>query len=339
MQIEEILCHLADISYIPVTYFNEHKKIFHYPTLPYLDKLLNKAPNELFESNKKADCILTSELLCFGIVKVENTTSFAVFGPISTTPCDNKRAQWILKKYNLSTSETGEILNYFKNTPIYSLLKFVNFIIFANYVVNRETLPITELLPKEYCIDVDQDYTSINIDQENDLNTEVVIQNIDIFHNSYTYEKQMFSLIKYGKYNEMLEFLKQTTFSGNTGILSRDTLRNWKNLIICSITLASRHAVEGGLDYETAMRLADLYIQRVEMSSTIKDINHVNKNMLKTFTKLVSEKRINNSDKAISTKVLNFVEQHIYEKIRVQDIAKALKIGSIINVGVENNLP
>ena len=325
MQIEEILRHLTDISYIPVTYFDEEGKIFHYPDLPYLDKLLSKVPNELFQTDKKANCILVNEL-CFGIVKVGNSSSYTIFGPISTVPCDNRRAQWILKKYNLPTSEAGQLLNYLKNTPIYSLLKFANFIIFANYIVNRETLSISELLPKEYQIDIDQENTSIDVGQENDSETKVAIQNIDIFHNSYTYEKHLLSLIKYGKYNEMLDFLKHNTFRGNTGLLSSNIMRNWKNLIICSITLASRYAVEGGLDYETAMRLSDLYIQRVEMSSTIKDINQIHKNMLKTFTKLVAEKRINNSNAAISTKVLNFVEQHINEKIRVQDIAQALKV-------------
>ena len=314
MEIKQALNHLTDISSIPVTYFDKTGEVFHSPKIAYLQKLSNKVPKELLESDKNANCMLTDKLLCFGIVKVLGTAFFAVFGPVSAIVCDNRRAQAILKKYNLPTTEAGELLSFFKNTPVCSLQKFSNFILFANYVINKETLPITQLLPTEYHMD------------EDNIPDTTVIQDIKSFHTAESYEKTMYSYIKYGKYNEMLEFIKQSPFTGNEGSLASDMLRHQKNLIISSTALASRSAVDGGLDYETAMRLADAYIQKVEMAPSAKDLAALHNSMLKNYTKQVAERKINNSNSATSSKVYNYIDLHMGDKIRVQDIAREIKI-------------
>ena len=314
MELEQILHHLADISSIPVTYYKKSGEVFHSPDHAYLKKLTTKVPLELMQSAKTADCLLTDELLCYGLVKVTGSTSFAIFGPVTAIACENQRAQQILKKYNLPTTETGELLSYFKTTPICSLERFSNFIIFANYVINHETIGIDQLLPKEY-------YISKEI-----LPEPPEIGEVHTTHNAEAYEREMYSLIKYGKYHEMLDFIKQSMFTGNEGSLSSEMLRHQKNLIISSIAVAARQAVEGGLDYETSMSLADSYILKADIAPSIHALSALHNSMLKTYAKLVAEKKINNSDSAISTKVNSYVEQHISEKIRVTDIASNLNL-------------
>lgn len=86
----------------------------------------------------------------------------------------------------------------------------------------------------------------------------------------------------------------------------------------------STYAVSGGLDYDTAMTLADYYIQRAEMASDRNTLMILHKNMLKTYTRMVAEKRSNNAESALVNKVRIYVEGHLTEKISGQALAEAL---------------
>lgn len=55
-------------------------------------------------------------------------------------------------------------------------------------------------------------------------------------------------------------------------MVSHDSLRNMKYLFVASITLATRFAITGGMDEETAYNASDLYIQKMD---TLTDIEAV----------------------------------------------------------------
>lgn len=316
MNIIQILEHLSNFSYVPVTYFKNGQNLFHFPDLPYLEKLTALVPEKLLTSEKNADCLLTDELMCIGIIKTGAEDSYVILGPISALPCDNRRAQQILKKYGLPTTQTGDLLSYFGDTPNYSLSKFANLVIFANYVLNRETIDILDLLPDEY--------------HANDVEPQPIQQHIvsdmDVFHSGLSFEKQLYSYIKYGKQAELADFISHFTFSGNEGLLANDIFRHRKNMIICSTTMASRAALDGGLDYESAMRYADFFMQKVEMAPDTKYLAQLHHNMLKTYARLVSVRKLGNPNSATAAKVYNYVEQHINVRIHAEEIAQALGI-------------
>lgn len=53
-------------------------------------------------------------------------------------------------------------------------------------------------------------------------------------------------------------------YLGKTGVLSKDELRNTKNLGIVVMTLASRAAIRGGLMPEISYSMSDVFIQKIE---------------------------------------------------------------------------
>ncbi len=315
METRQILEHLSNLTYVPVTYIKNDQEILHFPDLNYLKKMSVLVPEKILKSEKQADCILTDELLCFGIVRTESADSYFIFGPVSAIPCDYKLAQRILKKYNLPATQMTDLLSYFSNTLNFSLPKFANLIIFANYILNRETIDILDLLPEEY---------SMDDEQETSPPKQKIIPDIDNTHSGISYEKQLFSLVKYGKHQELSDFFNKFKFAGNEGVLAADLIRHQKNLVICSTTMASRAAVEGGLDYETAMRNADVFMQKVEMAPDMKHLAVLNHNMLMTYAKLVSLRKVGNHNSAIAAKVYNYVEQHIHASINVEEIAASI---------------
>ena len=82
-------------------------------------------------------------------------------------------------------------------------------------------------------------------------------------HASYASERLQYDAIKNGQTDRVL-LIFQKTPDGTPGVLSRNELRNSKNMFIAGITLFTRAAIEGGVPEETAYALSDGYIQTVE---------------------------------------------------------------------------
>ena len=87
-------------------------------------------------------------------------------------------------------------------------------------------------------------------------------------HNSYDQERREQACVRRGD----VEGLKQTIAElaeDRLGVLSKDSLRNLKDIAIVVITLSSRSAIEGGLPPETAFSMTDVFIQQVEEEQDI----------------------------------------------------------------------
>ena len=316
MQIDYIIKNLSKISYIPVTLIDHGTEIFHYPDIDFLPILAQNAPSDLLNSEKKADCILTDDLLCYGITRVKGTEQLAIWGPVSVKNFDNQIAQKILRKYDLPTSKVGELLSYFNNVLNCSLARLAYFIKFGYEIMNNEPLDDLQLLPEEYYMNDD------HIDQSNPLT------GITTIHDGQELEKRLFSMITFGNVSQMNEFIKSGKTAYNEGSLANDMMRHQKNLTICSVTIAARAAVAGGFDYETAMSYADGYIQKIEATPNIKVLAALHNNMLKTYTKLVAERKLGNPEAAISSKVYSYVEKNINKKLSTVDVAKYLDMNA-----------
>lgn len=314
MNIRQLAQYLTDFSGIPAARLSDMKGGFFTLSLPYLPRLVSSISDSLKKAAEPVACVLTDELLCYGKVHVIDADEIWVFGPLMTGSCDNALAQRILRHLGLPTTEAGQLLSYLRGTPMFSYQKFCSFILFAHYVINHKEADITALLGEDYTFrDEDPTETAPPVD-----NTSL--------HDAYAYETALYTLIRLGQYEKMKEFLKDTSYMGNEGMLADDKLRHYKNLVISSVTLASRAALEGGLDYETAMRLADACIQKVELAPHMKALVPLHFNMLKTYTRLVWEHRHNHADGSISVRAHRYIDAHIAEKLTGQEIADALGI-------------
>lgn len=319
MNFRQVAQYLSDFSGIPATCFVENVESFCTFSLPYLSRLTKNLPPELSIEQNNVSCLLTDELLCYGKLEIKATGAVLLLGPVSANnQCDNRRAQRILRSLNLSTTEAGELMSYLRSTPVFSYQKFCNFILFANYVLNQEDMDIAELLGENYVI---REEGILDAAEES-----LVTMDIDTVHDAQSYERTLFSMVQLGQYQKMKTFLNETTYSGNEGTLAADLHRHRKNLLIASVTLASRCAVDGGLDYETAMSLADAFIQKIELAQDMYSLLLLQNNMLLTYTRMVRDGKRNNADGSIAARTQRYVEEHIGEKLSGQMIADALGV-------------
>lgn len=98
-------------------------------------------------------------------------------------------------------------------------------------------------------------------------------QEMDEPHNPYDQEIREFLSIENGDM-EMYRKSISEDYIGKLGTLSKDALRNSKNLAIVLMTLASRAAIRGGLLPEIAFSMSDIFIQKIEeMTDPVVTVN------------------------------------------------------------------
>lgn len=119
----------------------------------------------------------------------------------------------------------------------------------------------------------------------------------------------------------------QDEFRGAVGgNIADNELRQRKNILIVTATLASRNAIRGGLDAEEALSLSDSYIQKVELIQSIDSLMNLQFRMVADFTERVERIRVGKHPSKLVTEVANYVQQHISDAITTEAIAKHLFI-------------
>ena len=108
--------------------------------------------------------------------------------------------------------------------------------------------------------------------------------------NSYASERLQYEAIIYGQV-ERIRSVMQREPDGTPGILSKDQLRNSKNMFIAGITLFTRAAIDGGVPEETAYSLSDGYIQTVEECTNSVSIEKLSQRAAARFAQEVYDPR------------------------------------------------
>lgn len=141
-------------------------------------------------------------------------------------------------------------------------------------------------------------------------------------HLPYETQLKNFNLIKLGDFSAVDKLC--ATFSRSaSSLLSHDPLRNKQFLFIVCITMATRHAIEGGLLMEEAFNLSDLYIQKVDLCKSIPEIEALYR---QAVTSLVEGVRDSCAKRKYSPAVqlcLDYIHLHLHSPITTEDLCQA----------------
>lgn len=143
-------------------------------------------------------------------------------------------------------------------------------------------------------------------------------------HHQYDEEMQMYECLREGNPDAVQKSVSLFS-SSRTGHLSNDPLRNIKYLFVASTTLATRFAIEGGLDSETAYNISDLYIQNMDRCTDISQVHDLQKEMMLFFTREVAKL---SRKKVYSKPVLqcmNYIDMHLNETLSLDVLARQVK--------------
>ena len=102
-------------------------------------------------------------------------------------------------------------------------------------------------------------------------------------HTRYTTEIKLFSCVQQGDIEKLISEISSIEQSVVTGKLSNDDITQYKYLTVSTITLATRYAIQGGLNEKTAYDFSDNVIMTVDkLTSKEEVINYLISEIIKT---------------------------------------------------------
>lgn len=144
----------------------------------------------------------------------------------------------------------------------------------------------------------------------------------ELSHTPYETEKHFYAVIKNGnvqKAKETAAFIKEHKIVA--GKLSDNSLTQMKYWAVCCITLATRAAIEGGLDENTAFVYADKTIMKIDRLQTEAAVFSLILDEYIKITALVFESSECKNHSIVIKRCINYISTHLHENLSVKELA------------------
>ena len=139
-------------------------------------------------------------------------------------------------------------------------------------------------------------------------------------HHYYEEELKQYELMREGNPQAIKES-KRMMLSNKTGRLSTSPLRHMQYLLVACTTLATRFAIEGGLDSESAYNISDHYIFQIDTCKTIDEVMQIHEKMISHFTKEMANLRTKNVFSKPIVQCMEYIDIHLHVPIELEDLA------------------
>ena len=314
-----------DAFQIPVAILNmNHDILIKYSSLPFHNPLwASQQALHAYVVSSGADIDYpifrtVNDLEHYFFLKLPIATFIA--GPIVNERVTEQLIVRVMNDYKVSSKCKNDFLSYYTAVPAVSKAQLLHISRMVYYMMYQQKLGI------ESIIDTDTNHDHTSIDREIDVQLSIQRQD-DFFHN-FSHEKLTMGYIKEGNTTALAELLKTDQREG-VGLLSKKSqLRNRKNMAVCAVALATRSAVDGGLEIEVAYTMSDLYIQHVEELMDATDVTQFMNKALLEFAERVRENKHGEYSKSVR-QCQRYIFNHIYEKLSVSDLAKVVQLNPI----------
>ena len=300
---------LSTLAGLPVRLYRDgtFQGLYHHtkfrPDLAILEE-----PN-IFQNQENVSYYMDENFLYYGLFRVTRDHVALLIGPVSQTPVNTAAAVKILRAMGEPASRAKELANYFSTIPGYPLRTFLQILCTVNYFINGEKKDVAQLLIGE---ELPQPESSSPLPVSETQ-----------MHNTMDFEEQMLSHVEHGHTAE-IEALFRSVAAGRAGTMAFDTLRQQKNLLICTATLVTRAAIRGGLNKEQAFALSDMYIQKAELMTDVLSLHRLNMQMVMDFTGRVAAEKAGIHHSRLVRQARDYVLAHIGQTITTEQLAKEL---------------
>lgn len=142
-------------------------------------------------------------------------------------------------------------------------------------------------------------------------------------HNSLDVEQALANIIRRGDTAALKAWIASAP-AVRAGVMAADQLRQIKNTFIVAATLASRAAIQGGMDAEDALSLSDAFIQKCELLTDVQRITNLQYRMVLEYTEQVENLRRSTHGSELAVQVVNYIHHHLSQPITAEAIARHL---------------
>lgn len=147
-------------------------------------------------------------------------------------------------------------------------------------------------------------------------------------HTPYWAEIRLFSCVQQGDIEKLVGELKNIDSSIITGRMSDDEIMQHKYMAVSAITLATRYAIQGGLNEKTAYEFSDNAISQIDRLSMKADILLCLANEIAKLTKMVKKSKLHPCHSPHVRKCVCYISENLGEKITVGGLSKICGVSS-----------
>lgn len=309
---------IGNLSGVPIRVIQGEELCF-YHSIAYLPKDPMAAYREdIRRVSAHVGYFVTPQFHYYGIVNSGETK--IVIGPTSQTPGSEQEMRELAFLADVPPEDVEEFTAGMKSIVHMPLESVMQMLCTINYILNDEKLELEDITIYE----PEQSGLKTLLEQQRSAGAYAVHakpQNLE--HNTYTLEQQMLRMVRKGDTAALREWIASAP-AIRGGTLAADQLRQVKNTFVVSTTLVSRAAIQGGLDTEDAFSLSDAFIQKCELLSALDRIGNLQYRMVLEFAERVERIRLGKQPTQLSIAVSNYIQHHLSEPIRAEEMARAL---------------
>ncbi|MFD1990667.1 helix-turn-helix domain-containing protein [Paenibacillus nicotianae] len=256
-----------------------------------------------------------------------------IAGPFFNAIVPEELIKGIIVDHQLSFRQQDEVWAFYKNVPLISKERIYNAAVMIYFMLYHKELDMAELIQHNLHIPAASIHR-VHLDSIPHLASSNALSRHDEaeytpdrYHHNPEMERIFLQYIREGRKEDLIQW--ELGFpTEKLGVLSKKSLlRNEKNLGICSVTLVTRAAMDGGVNAEIAYTLSDFYIQAVEECENPAQVHMTTQRCNADFVDRVLEGQKQRYSHEVNL-TRHYIFSHLYEPIHLQDLAKETKLNA-----------
>ena len=309
---------IGGLSGVPIRIFERGELTFFYSISKLPRDPMNVYRGEIFAVRDHVGYVTTRHFHCYGIVNSGELK--IVIGPTRQIAESDRELRELAFRADVPAEETDAFLAGMKGIVRMPFEGVLQILCTVNHVLNGEKLSLTDIA----IYDAEQEKMAAAQERkEAERRLSSAPEEGQSVHNSFDQEQIILDMIRKGDSAALGEW-KAAAPAIRGGVLAAEQLRQQKNTFIVTAALASRAAVQGGMEVEDAFSTSASYIQQCEMLTAPEAVTNLQYRMILDYTERVGRLRRGRQPTRLALDVANYVRRHLSEAITAQELARAL---------------
>ncbi|MBQ6679449.1 MAG: helix-turn-helix domain-containing protein [Lachnospiraceae bacterium] len=305
---------IAGLSGIPIRVFDGDTLTEYQSMVRLVKDPLETCRAEIFQLTDHVAYHITPRFMAYGVIRSGDVR--IVVGPTAQVPLKDQQLKELAFQAGVPAEETAAFTDSMKQIVPLPLESLLMMLCSVNYMISGEKLELKDVAIREEL----QESLKAEVEQQR-TEARYAEPKVPALHNTLELEETLMDIVRRGDTAALREWAAAAP-PVLGGLIAPDQLRQQKNTLIVTATLASRAAIRGGLAAEDALQLSDAYIRRAEVLNSQSAIVNLQFNMVLEFTEQVEKVRYGGTPTRLVTAAANYVRRHLSEPIRTEDMAK-----------------
>ncbi len=306
----------ANMFGMPVRLYKNNEQIYYFSTINIPIDPISLCIDDILSESSEINYYIDSNYFYYGIVNFENYKF--VLGPAGEIKKSETELKKIALEINIPPDNISVFISEMSSLSGIHLDTVIQSVILYNFTVNHTMYDISDIRIK-------------NSEQKNITHeikdNEFTIENKDLYTNyarSLSIEKDIIKKIKSGDVDGLIDGASKIP-AVSSGHLAHHLIRHQKNFFIKLETIASRAAIDAGLDIDEIAAIEEMYIIKCESLDDIDRIKNLQYHMFLDYAGRVKKhNQYNGNNYKLINKITKYIRSHISEPIKTSDIADYL---------------